>query len=182
MSNDNPKKEENKSFLLNGGNDYLEKMATLLAVKATTDQFIHEGPSLDNSTGKLQIKDSKIGIRGVFAGEDFKKGDAVEHCPTVVINHDIGMLPVLVDYIFPHEKFEFCLLPLGYAMMYNHADHPNCYWKYGKIEAADKGWITFFALHDIKKGTVLDGPAPRPLEIYPTTLKNGKIIVDLPNT
>lgn len=36
--------------------------------------------------------------------------------------------------------------------------------------------------YDIKKGTVLDGPAPRPLQIYPTILKNGKIIVDLPKT
>jgi len=145
---------DTESFLTKN-DDYLGRMASLLAARSLEDQFCHKGPALDNSTGRLEIKDSKIGLRGVFAGEDFKKGDAVEHCPTVVIDHETGMLPVLVDYVFPHENRKFCLLPLGYAMMYNHADHPTCYWKYGKIEGPDKGWITFFTLHDIKKGTEL---------------------------
>ena len=135
--------------------DYLERMSSLLAVRSLKDTFLHEGPSLDNATGKLEIKESKIGIRGVFAGEDFKKGDAVEVCPTILLDFQIGMLGILIDYVFPYTNKKYCLLPLGYAMMYNHADQPNCYWKYGKIEDTDKGWISFFALYDIKKGTEL---------------------------
>jgi len=152
MSTDNDDKPGRGLY---ADDDYMSRMAGVLAAASLKERFCHEGPALDNSTGRLEIKDSKIGIRGVFAGEDFKKGDAVEHCPTVVISRDVGMLPVLIDYVFPHEDSDFSLLPLGYAMMYNHADHPNCYWRYGKIEEEAKGWITFFARYDIKKGTEL---------------------------
>jgi hypothetical protein len=136
-------------------NDYFNKMATFLAARSLKDTFCHEGPSIDNNTGKLEIKESKIGLRGVFAGEDFKKGDAVEICPTISLEHAVGIQGVLIDYIFPHEKEGWCLLPLGYAMMYNHADHPNCYWKYGSIKGTNKGWITFYAAFDIKKASEL---------------------------
>ena len=135
--------------------DYLNRMAELLAVRSLKDAFAHEGPSIDSNTGKLQIKQSKIGLRGVFAGEDFKKGEAVEVCPTVSLEHYVGVQGVLIDYIFPHDHEDWCLLPLGYAMMYNHADFPNCYWKYGEVKDINRGWITFYASCDIKEGSEL---------------------------
>ncbi|MBJ81169.1 MAG: hypothetical protein CMH60_07635 [Myxococcales bacterium] len=64
--------------------------------------------------------------------------------------------------------------------------NPICTHKKCQVAFKPETGLLFCKCHksayDIKKGTVLDGPAPRPLEIYPTTLKNGKIIVDLPNT
>jgi len=92
----------------------------------------------------------------VFALEDFREGDVVEVCPTVLLDDD-DVDGVLRDYVFGARQPGKVLLVLGYGMLYNHSAKPNVYHR-----TAGRLLIEFVALRDIAAGEELThtyGPA-----------------------
>lgn len=82
--------------------------------------------------------------RGVFATEDFKKGDLVERCPMVQMGWRSNYLkdPVIWQYLYTDRcdcndcknHGSLFYMVLGYGMLYNHQDYPNCDWKFNYKE------------------------------------------------
>jgi hypothetical protein len=104
--------------------------------------------------GWRKISDEKG--RGVFALQNFKKGDILETAPVVVVSksnikHN-GEAPdgYLLDWEPDVKGMEHCM-PLGYIMMYNHSKNPNI-----EIESdLNDFYMTVRAKRDIKKGEEL---------------------------
>jgi SET domain-containing protein len=88
---------------------------------------------------------------GVVTTVPIKKGAIVEVCPVLVVSdreiHDEG---ILGEYTFDWAK-DKSALPLGYAMLYNHADKPNLAWYERKKDRT----ISFYALRNIEAGEEL---------------------------
>jgi SET domain-containing protein len=49
----------------------------------------------------------------------------------------------------PNDGVEEYLIPLGYAMVYNHSSNPNAEWD---IDEEDNRFVRFFAVEEIKQG------------------------------
>lgn len=108
-------------------------------------------------TKKIYISESKVSSlentgfvsgRGVFAGEDIKKGEVIEVAPILVLEFTEfidSKWNLLFEYYFWMDHY--VVLALGYGSLYNHSKDPNC--KY-KINRAKKS-IQFTALKNIKK-------------------------------
>jgi len=97
----------------------------------------------------LEIKEGRYG-RGVFATRAFAKGDAVEHCPTLELPGD-EVVGQLGDYVFGSNNGEDeVLLLLGYGMLYNHSDKPNC-----EYVQEEPRVITFVTIRPVKAGDEL---------------------------
>ena len=72
---------------------------------------------------KAEISSSTVGVRGVFATDDYNIGDYIEVCPTIktkteLIDDKIG------DYLFKFDE-KYSLIAFGFCSMYNHSDIPN---------------------------------------------------------
>lgn len=102
---------------------------------------------------KIYINKSKIlnAGRGVYAGQNIKKGEIIETCPFIDIpEYDLANLnqSILNTYFFFHGKQkEKLFIALGFGSIYNHTHNPNA--KY-KIKSSESN-IEFIALKDIKK-------------------------------
>jgi hypothetical protein len=97
----------------------------------------------------LEIKEGRYG-RGVFATRAFAEGDAVEHCPTLELPGD-EVVGQLGDYVFGSNNGEDeVLLLLGYGMLYNHSDEPNC-----EYVQEEPRVITFVTIRPVKAGDEL---------------------------
>ena len=100
----------------------------------------------------LNVSDSEIHGQGIFAGKEYSVGDTIELCPYLVTDdEDLGKNSILHDYIFqsPNPDSKEYLIPLGYAMVYNHSESPNAEWE---ICEEDYRFVRFFALEKISKG------------------------------
>ena len=98
------------------------------------------------------VNDSLLHGHGVFADKDYSVGDTIELCPYLVTSgDDVGDFCILHDYMFqsPNEDDEEYLIPLGYAMVYNHSHTPNAEWE---IQEEDNRFVRFFAVENIKQG------------------------------
>ena len=94
--------------------------------------------------------------RGVFALQDFREGDVVEVCPTVLLD-DADVDGLLRDYVYDARQPGKVLLVLGYGMLYNHSARPNLHHR-----TAGRLLVEFVALRDIDEGEELThayGPA-----------------------
>jgi hypothetical protein len=87
--------------------------------------------------------------RGVFALRDFREGEIVEICPTVVVA-DEDVEGVARHYVFSARQPGKLLLVLGYGMLYNHSAEPNLFHRSG-----GRLLIEFVALRDIAAGEEL---------------------------
>jgi hypothetical protein len=87
--------------------------------------------------------------RGVFALRDFREGEVVEICPTVVLA-DEDVEGVVRNYAFSARQPGKLLLVLGYGMLYNHSAEPNLFHR-----SAGRLLIEFVALRDIAAGEEL---------------------------
>jgi uncharacterized protein len=87
--------------------------------------------------------------RGVFALRDFREGEIVETCPTVVVA-DEDVEGVARHYVFSARQSGKLLLVLGYGMLYNHSAEPNLFHR-----TAGRLLIEFVALRDIAAGEEL---------------------------
>jgi SET domain-containing protein len=103
---------------------------------------------------KIKIKQSTIegGGKGVFAGEKIKKGDTIEVCETLVINHKQGQIlikkTILGNYVFAHEDEKSVILTLGNGSMYNHRQPSNAEYYFD----SDTNQMSYVAVKDIAKG------------------------------
>ena len=100
---------------------------------------------------KIIVKDSPLHGLGVFATTDIEPGETIELCPYIIIDDDdLQEVNRLNDYLFssPDQEGDY-LVVLGYAMMYNHDDHPNAEWE---IDDDDIQFVRFTALQPISDG------------------------------
>lgn len=90
---------------------------------------------------KIKIGLSNIHFRGVFATSDIEEGEVVERCPMVPLafRSRYQQDPQIWQYLYTqppcpcneckNHGFVFHMV-LGYGMIYNHQDDPNCQWKF----------------------------------------------------
>ncbi len=98
----------------------------------------------------IEIRASVGKGRGVFARRDFHAGEIIEQAPVIVLDDDQYELlnhTALRDYYFDWGEHR-CAIPLGFSLIYNHADEPNAYTQRDK----EQGLIYFVALRDIAAG------------------------------
>lgn len=105
------------------------------------------------------MQNHKLGIemvpgkgRGVYAIEDLKKGEVLEHCPAILLLNGqwpFVELTILERYLLPFGDTYAAVG--GYAMFYNHDDDPNAIWD-DKMWADNNPMVTFTALRAIKAG------------------------------
>eukprot|EP00010_Vexillifera_abyssalis_P005757 CAMPEP_0201552074 /NCGR_PEP_ID=MMETSP0173_2-20130828/13318_1 /ASSEMBLY_ACC=CAM_ASM_000268 /TAXON_ID=218659 /ORGANISM="Vexillifera sp., Strain DIVA3 564/2" /LENGTH=144 /DNA_ID=CAMNT_0047962487 /DNA_START=90 /DNA_END=524 /DNA_ORIENTATION=+ len=118
----------------------------------------------DNKGGKIKVAASTLcpGI-GLFADQDFKKGDLIEDVPVQTKRYDDADAEALrkklgFDSVPDHNfgfvwdvKYEHTHFPIGLIGYANHASQPNT-----RVERdVANGRCKTFALQDIKKGTEL---------------------------
>jgi hypothetical protein len=94
-----------------------------------------------------------LGIRGLIAARDIRKGEVIERCPVVFIDSrqtDLVQQTVFGKFWFEWNKRTICM-PLGYGGLYNHSYRPNAkyHWDYRNRR------IVFSALKGIRKGEEL---------------------------
>ncbi len=88
--------------------------------------------------------------RGVFASRPIAEGETVEVCPTLELPA-ADVTGRLLDYVFDSPDDEDAVvMPLGYGMLYNHAEDNNI-----EYVQADDGAIAYVALEDIAEGDEL---------------------------
>lgn len=119
------------------------------------DNAANNGETMNGAKIGWRLIDEEKG-RGVFALRDFKKGEVLETAPVIIVSKESvvenGEAPdgYLLDWDPETEGEEHCM-PLGYIMMYNHADEPNI-----EIENdMEELYMTVTAARDIKKGEEL---------------------------
>lgn len=86
---------------------------------------------------KIELRNSNIHNRGIFANEYIKKGDVIEEVPLIsyVSIKDINKT-ILKDYVISMPRhlnkgdFQNCSIMLGYGSIYNHSDTNNAEWKF----------------------------------------------------
>jgi hypothetical protein len=115
---------------------------------------------------KIEVRDSSIHGRGIFAKEDIKSGEMLEECHYIVIDdgntHDMPLykwrrLPATNEEIdnrkFPwptSEDFEKYTIVLGFGTIYNsvlNEEEKSVKWE----TDLDKDIYRFFTVKDVKK-------------------------------
>ena len=107
-------------------------------------------------TGPFMIKESELiknNERGLFASRDYKEGDLIENCPTLMVSiDDINYPNKINDYVFESNVDDHVLIPFGYCGLINHSDSmQNCSW----VISSDNSTIRMYAVKDIKYGEEL---------------------------
>lgn len=74
--------------------------------------------------GHIVVKPSEIHGYGVFATKKIAKGEIIEECPILMFSAGFE-LPPLGNVLFTWKNDDTNALPLGYGVIYNHADVPN---------------------------------------------------------
>jgi SET domain-containing protein len=115
----------------------------LKCIETETETFNNEKTFYKLPSGI--VKESKVGGRGVFALQDFNKGDIIEICPCIKQQTNT-IFGKIFDYIFRFDD-DNSLLAFGYCPMYNHSDNNNASWTIMNDEQ-----MQVEALEDIKKG------------------------------
>ena len=72
----------------------------------------------------IRYIDNEIGF-GVFAAADFEFGELIETCLALPFPNDAVGDDILSDHRLEWSETHDCM-GTGYAMLYNHADNPNC--------------------------------------------------------
>ena len=95
----------------------------------------------------VEIRESPVHGRGIFARKCFKKGEVIEVAPTIKYNKvdEFTEKSVLTHYDIHYKDAH--ALPLGYGALYNHADEHNADWHWD-----EKGDLVIQANKDIQKG------------------------------
>ena len=98
----------------------------------------------------LVFRDTGIKGRGIFAHQDFAKGELTEITPIIVIpKQQVKLIvkTVLLNYYFGCHG-ETGAIALGFASLFNHSYHPNALY----IKNIAKSVIEIIAHQDIRKG------------------------------
>lgn len=91
------------------------------------------------------VKKTENKGRGVFANQDYKKGEIIEICPCIK-EKLTSYSPLLKNYVFSLDD-DYGLIGLGYCSIYNDSKTPNAFW-----EVMDESSMRVIALKNIKKG------------------------------
>jgi SET domain-containing protein len=98
---------------------------------------------------KIEVKHTGKYGRGVFATENFKRGDLIESAPIIVVSKNEWeemRESILKNYVFRWGDDK--ALVLGYGVLYNHSFSPNGRYLSNK----DKLTMDFYAYKDITAG------------------------------
>lgn len=93
-------------------------------------------------------KDRKKG-RGVYTNRPFKKGELVEECELLLL--PLAHVPLEIEgHVFEFTR-RTAAIALGNGSLYNHSDHPNCYFYFNYR----KQKLLFRTLRTIRRGEEL---------------------------
>jgi hypothetical protein len=98
----------------------------------------------------LVLRDTETKGRGIFAQQDFAKGDLIETSAVIVIpKQQIKLITktVLLNYYFGWHG-ESGAIGLGFASLFNHSYHPNAVY----IKNFAKSVIDIIAYQHIREG------------------------------
>ena len=99
----------------------------------------------------IEIRNSKLLGRGVFALKNFKKDEIIEKAPVLVFppkHRKILEKTQLNYYLYPWKSLKSAAIALGYGSIYNHSFDPNADWK----QNFKNQTMEYRALKNIKKG------------------------------
>lgn len=102
---------------------------------------------------KIEVRNSEISGRGVFAKEDIKSGEILEECHHVLLMERFSKQDAaLKPYIFSWPKGSWSgkhasSIVLGTGSVYNHRDDNNADW----LTDQERNVYSFYAIKDIKK-------------------------------
>ncbi len=98
----------------------------------------------------IEVKESSVHGRGVFAKRDFNEGELIEDCPVIVFSkeelEEIDKT-VFYDYYFAWEKNKGAIA-LGLGSLYNHSYAPNAVY----LKDFKNNRITFKSIRPIESG------------------------------
>lgn len=102
---------------------------------------------------KIEVRDSNLSGRGVFANKDIKAGEILEECHHVILENKFATQDLMLQtYIFSWPKGSFgrqnsSSVVLGMGSIFNHSDNNNADWVTDEI----RNLYSFYAIKDIKK-------------------------------
>jgi len=103
----------------------------------------------------IEVRDSKISGRGVFAKVDIKSGEILEECHHILLEEGFSKQDkMLKEYIFSWPKGSWggkghsSSVVLGLGSIFNHSDNNNADW----ITDENRNIYSFYATKDIRKG------------------------------
>ena len=111
---------------------------------------------IDMIPGGFEVKKSKFlnnKSRGLYTTKNYKKGDVIEVCPTLIMNKkQVTKDNVVNDHFFKGKIGNNELVALGYCSLINHSiEKQNVSWIVGDNDE----YISIIATKDIKKGEEL---------------------------
>lgn len=89
--------------------------------------------------------------RGVFANQDFAKGDVVEFSPVLMVNETEKTLPIDLKNMVYRFSPTHCFVACGCASFYSHANPASCHYVINDLTQT----ITVVAARCIEKGEEL---------------------------
>jgi SET domain-containing protein len=103
-------------------------------------------------SNKIEVKDSPIEGKGVFAKENIKKGEIIENCHFTILEQKFPQIDKkLQEYVFAWPKDLWggkSVVVWGFGSIYNHSKNNNADWKTDE----KNNLFTFFAIKDITIG------------------------------
>ncbi|MDD5417616.1 MAG: SET domain-containing protein [Candidatus Nanoarchaeia archaeon] len=99
---------------------------------------------------KIEVKESKLHGRGIFATQDINEDEIIEDCPLIICNtadEEHFDKTALKDYYFDWEEGKTIAIALGYGSLYNHSYNPNA-----KFSENSQNTLIILAIKPIKKG------------------------------
>ena len=116
----------------------------IIKIRSKKNEYI-----INNSSFEIKESSLKDAWRGLFATKDYKEGDIIELCPTIMVDNNMDGNNLISHYLFSSYGEDKTLVAFGYCSLINHSkDKRNCSWE---ISEDDK-IVKMFAIKDIKEG------------------------------
>jgi len=113
------------------------------------------------TTNVIEVRESEIGGRGVFARTSIDAGSLVETCPVLRVPRDeMADLDKTVVYSYYFVWGDDAGIAFGFGSLYNHSSQPNA--RYEKN--LDRDELEIFALREMSAGEEITLNYGRPWE------------------
>lgn len=103
-------------------------------------------------SSKIEVRNSSVGGRGVFAKENIKAGETIENCHFTTLDQKYPYIDKkLLEYIFSWPKETNngkSVVVWGFGSIYNHSKNNNADWQTDE----ENNLFKFFAIKDIHSG------------------------------
>tara|TARA_B100000686_G_scaffold201976_1_gene208984 strand:+ start:1367 stop:1798 length:432 start_codon:yes stop_codon:yes gene_type:complete len=104
---------------------------------------------VNDSSFEIRESSLKGAGRGLFATKNYKEGDIIEVCPTVLVDNDMDGGNLITHYLFSSHSGDETLVAFGYCSLINHSEEKwNCTWEVSE----DDKLVKMFAIKDIQIG------------------------------